>query len=148
MKLFLPASFALLCILCHPTSALPAKRWEPESCSLAEAKFTLVQTGSYECLAFLAVLVSQASLPPPIRMSTRLCSDSYSAAQSFPIPAMRRTTRRWRPTGRYKRPKFTRAVSLAPRTAKISLWPSLYSTLKVRFSLATVSLLPDPAGEY
>src|SRR5271168_2949692 len=57
-------------------------------------------------------------------------------------PAMRRTTRRWSPTGRYKRPKFTRVVSLPPRAAKMSLWPSLYSTLEVRFSLVTVSLLP------
>jgi hypothetical protein len=76
MKPFLPALFALLCILCRPTLALPAKRWKPESWSLAEAKSALVQTGSYECLAFLAVLVSQASPLPAIRMSARLCSDS------------------------------------------------------------------------
>jgi hypothetical protein len=43
----------------------------------------------------------------------------YSAAQSFPIPAMRRKMRRWRPTGRYKKPKFTRNVSLPPRAAKM-----------------------------
>src|SRR5271155_2135580 len=170
MKPCLPALFALLCILCHPTSALPAKRWEPESCSLAEAKSALVRTGSYECLAFLAVLVSQASLLPAVRMSARLCSDSdhsplcctfyrlilgkqnsvelslYSTAQSFPIPAMRRTTRRWCPTGRHKKPKFTRVVSLPPRAAKMSLWPSLYLTLEVRFSLVTVSLLPGFGG--
>jgi hypothetical protein len=64
----------------------------------------------------------------------------YSAAQSFPIPAMRRTTRCWRPTGRYKKHKFTRVVSLPPRAAKMSLWPSLYSTLEVRYQVWRVSI--------